>query len=600
VIGPVLYQELLLGGRKRRLHLLRWLCGIALWLQLCFVYSVALGEPPPHVPFPPPAALRLVIASRAHVEVLAWQQFLLILLVTPAFVAGEVTDAKTRGTLGHLLTTDLRSWEILLGKLLAQGLTLAALLSMTLPLLCFSAACGELALAPVLAQVAGMALLIFLLGSVGLLASVWCRNTSDAILTLYGAIFGFFLAAWASRALFDHLALAASTAESTHFYEGLSAAVSGVLRLFGPSYLIEPAWSADGSAEAWQRLLRLTLAWGGVGALCLAVAAWRLRPAYARQLETAGKRKGVISGWRPPPGEEPVLWRELHVEGVAPLASLRRVPRWLVVALVSTGTLLIMGLLYLRGGTAPPSRVMEKYLFHLKVGLVLTGVATLAVGARCATAITREREQGTWEALLLTTMPTRTLIDEKFRAILWAAFPYLLAYAIPALLVALIRGSTDFAPSGPWGGLSALTDVLLTAVWAGGAYLMMSWMAACGLACSARARSSWRSLLTTLGLGYYIGLFLGMIPPVLLSVCLVIPQELAFQGISMYEWGAACFGGLLLVLFSLGLILLRHNLVKTNLQDAEKAILEKERTWAIPEGMVRGPLGGPRQSWPVP
>ena len=33
MIGPVLYQELLLGGRKRRLHLLRWLCGGVLWLQ---------------------------------------------------------------------------------------------------------------------------------------------------------------------------------------------------------------------------------------------------------------------------------------------------------------------------------------------------------------------------------------------------------------------------------------------------------------------------------------------------------------------------------------------------------------------------------------
>src|SRR5262249_33837767 len=181
-----------------------------------------------------------------------------------------------------------------------QGLTLAALLSMTLPLLIFSAACGELALAPVLAQVAGMALLIFLLGSAGLLASVWCRNTSDTILTLYGAIFGFFLAAWGSRALFDHLALAASTAESTRFFEGLSETVSGVLRLFDPSYLIESAWDPAGAAEAWQRLLRLTLAWGGVGALCLAVAAWRVRPPPAPPVGAARERQRGVAGGRPP------------------------------------------------------------------------------------------------------------------------------------------------------------------------------------------------------------------------------------------------------------------------------------------------------------
>jgi ABC-type transport system involved in multi-copper enzyme maturation permease subunit len=604
VIGPVLYQELLLGGRKRRLHLLRWICGALLWLQLCFVYSFALGEPPPHVPSPP-AGLRLVLASRAHVELLAWEQFLLILLVTPAFVAGEVTDAKTRGVLGHLLTTDLRSWEILLGKLLAQGLTLAALLSMTVPLLCFSAVCGDLALGPVFAQVAGMALLIFLLGSAGLLASVWCRNTSDAILTLYGAILGFFLAAWGLRALFEHLALAAATAESTGFFGGLGDLLSGLLRLFDPSYLIEPAWDPAESAEAWRRLLKLTLAWGGTGALCLAAAAWRLRPAYARQLELAGKRRDVISGRRPPPGEEAVLWRELYVEGVAPLDSLRRVPRWLAVGLVSTGTLIGMGLLYLRGDEARSPRVLEKYLFHLKVGLVLTGVAALVVGARCATAITREREQRTWEGLLVTPLSTRTIIDEKFRAILWAAFPYLLAYALPALVLALVRGTADLAlvrsreTAGPLGALYGLTDFLLTAVWVGGAYLMMTWVASCGLASSARARGSWRSLLATFSLGYYVGLFFGVVPPALLGLGVVLHQDLGpafftFTGLG----GLVCCGGLAFASF--GLVWATYGMVKSNLQAATSDILYRERTWAVPEGMVRGPLGGPRDPSPTP
>jgi hypothetical protein len=294
------------------------------------------------------------------------------------------------------------------------------------------------------------------------------------------------------------------------------------------------------------------------------------------------------------------------VEGVAPLASLRRVPRWLAVVLVSTGTLIGMGLLYLRGDETPPPRVMEKYLFHLEVGLVLTAVATLAVGARCATAITREREQGTWEALLLTTLPTRALIDEKFRAILWAAFPYLLAYAIPALVLALIRGAADLAlaggrgAAGSWEGLYGLTDFLLTAIWAGGAYVMMAWVASCGLACSARARGSWRSLLATFGLGYYIGLFFGVVPPALLGLGLVLPQDFGpgfftfFPGV----WGLVCCCGPTFA--SLGLLWVAHGTVKSNLKEAETSILQKERTWAVPEGMVRGPLGGPRDSWPVP
>ena len=44
MIGPVLYQELLLGGRRRRLHLLRWICGGLLWLQFVYLYTGALVQ----------------------------------------------------------------------------------------------------------------------------------------------------------------------------------------------------------------------------------------------------------------------------------------------------------------------------------------------------------------------------------------------------------------------------------------------------------------------------------------------------------------------------------------------------------------------------
>src|SRR5207244_4891266 len=123
-------------------------------------------------------------------------------------------------------------------------------------------------------------------------------------------------------------------------------AVTRTLAVFDPDYLMEPAWAGAGPAAAWGRLLAVALAWGGGGVVCLALACWRLRPAYARQLEAAGRRKRAVQARRPPVGDEPVLWREEHVVGVAPLAGLRRVPRWLGVVLVSLASLAVLGLLY--------------------------------------------------------------------------------------------------------------------------------------------------------------------------------------------------------------------------------------------------------------
>jgi ABC-type transport system involved in multi-copper enzyme maturation permease subunit len=586
VIGTVLYQDLLLGGRRRRLHLLRWICGGILWAQFAYLYTA--GQMAFWRPGDQPGA-GLVLASHAHVRLLAWEQFLLVLVVTPAFVAGELTDAKTSGSLQHLLTTQLRSWEIVLGKLAAQGVILAALLALTFPLLCFSAAGIGMPLVPLVAQVLGMVLLVFLLGAAGLLASVWCRNTSDAILSVYGTILGLLLLAWGLQA-----ALTGQT--------GLAGAVGGaverVLAVFDPGYLMEPAWADAGPAVAWRRLLAVALIWGGGGVVCLALACWRLRPAYARQLEAAGRRKGVAAG-RPPVGDEPVRWREEHVEGVAPLAALRQVPRWLGVTLVSLVTVLVLGLLYAQEAAGPPSTGMAKYLFHLKVGLVVAFAGLLVVGVRSSSAVTREREARTWEALLLSPTVTRKVIEEKFRGILGAARPYLLAYAVPALVLALIHGfaTMPLPASGRWRlnhtPVFGFADFLLAALWLISAYFLMHWVAAAGLACSAGASSSWRSLLLTFGMSGYLGLVMCLLPSLLLGVAIAVSLDsMPHSEVAL----CACFPGLA----SCGFFWLARTAARGSLVEAETAILKAERTWTIPEGLLhenQRPGGARRGEW---
>jgi hypothetical protein len=586
VIGAVLYQNLLLGGRGRRLHLLRWVCGGLLLLQFVILYAAnqaavltAGGQ----------SGAGLVLASHAHVRLLAWEQFLLVLAVTPAFVAGELTDAKASGTLQHLLTTRLRSWEILLGKLAAQGVTMAMLLALTFPLLCFSAAWLGLPLVPLVAQVLGMVLLVFLLGGVALLASVWSRNTSEAILSVYGMILGLLLLAWALQA-----ALAGQTGSAG----AVRGAVTRVLAVFEPDYLMEPAWADAGPAVAWGRLLAVALAWGGGGLVCLALACWRLRPAYARQLEAAGRGKEVVQARRPPVGDEPVLWREEYVEGVASLAALRRVPRWLGVVLVSLVSFTVLGFLYAQRAV---SHADQLYLFQSGLGLVVTLTTAVVVGVRSSSAVSREREASTWEALLLTPLVAHAVIEQKFRGILRAARPYLLAYAVPALGLSLWGGFNIALRAGWWERgasrflLVALTDFLLTVSWLAAAYGMIYCVGTAGLACSARARSSRRSLLAALWQGYGAGGLYCYAQGLVAGLFLWVPFLELFERANL-GWLELPYA-LLLLPASAALLWRARIKTRAQLDAAAGAILKSQPTWTLLDETVREGQRRPGSRW---
>src|SRR5262245_41558424 len=98
MIGAVVHQELLLGSRRNRLHVFRWVS--AGWLILIIFYfyvrfsseqfEYSLQRRPRAVALPEVSACTAVGSRFAEAFVL--QQLLLLLLATPAFVAGAITD----------------------------------------------------------------------------------------------------------------------------------------------------------------------------------------------------------------------------------------------------------------------------------------------------------------------------------------------------------------------------------------------------------------------------------------------------------------------------------------------------------------------------
>ena len=208
-----------------------------------------------------------------------------------------------RGTLQHLLTTDLTTWQIVIGKFLGRMTQLVVLALAGLPLLCLMAPFAGFDLFAILAFAAVAVLPLFAVGAASMLASVWARQTRDAVLGVYAAGGVGFLLIWGIRELALYLG---SIALARHAAERLPAnwvnGLDDTVRYLDPLYVIAPAWAAQQDLGLLgQRLAAALALWSGLGGACLGLAVWRLRKAYIRQLENAGGAKRVSRALGPPP-----------------------------------------------------------------------------------------------------------------------------------------------------------------------------------------------------------------------------------------------------------------------------------------------------------
>jgi ABC-type transport system involved in multi-copper enzyme maturation permease subunit len=505
MLGPIFGAEMMRAGRRGRAHVLRWIYAGWLCLQLAYVFdqthqTVTYGVPPPA----PAPRSKADAAFGVHFrDLVLGQQFILILLVTPAFVAGAVTDEKTRGTLQGLLTAYVTPADVVLGKLAARCTQVGILALTPLPLLALVGQYGGISPEFLVALAAVTALVLFGLGGVSMLASVWCRQTRSAVIATYAGLI-------AATYLLDAAVGAGWLPWQAKGY-------------FDPLRPLDPALDRVDVAEAFRRVGQAALAWGGLGLVTTTLAVWQLRPAYLRQLESRPRTWRFAAGLvaRPRPTRDVIAWKECHVG--------RRVPLWLGLPLTAGLGAAIS--FYLLQGFSP--RWYDRVgLVLMRQGWVVWLLLTLIVGVRCSGSITGERERGTWDGLMTSPLSPGQIVRGKLRGILRGTWPYLFAYWLGAGLLASYMTSANaevilagtaigagigtllavFVPHAVW--WVALGLVLLAVGVEGldraivvGFSILATWLAiyffgAVGLWCSARSQSSWRSLLGTVVLGY--------------------------------------------------------------------------------------------------
>lgn len=525
-IGPnvmlrsVFQHEMLLAGRRQRTHFLRWLYAGFVIVQLVplFLFADSFSD--------------WLIGSgfSGFFERLIVLHFGLIALLTPALVGGAITEEKTSGTLQYLLTAHMSAWEIILGKLLARTYQLVLMSLAGLPLICWFSGFGGVGALPVALLVLSLAM-IFGLASLSILASVWCRQTRTAVLTVY--LMGMIV--FAGGALLSSPRLGALA-------DGLNP-----LR----------ALAMENGTLDWRFVGYGVLGWSVVGSCCLVIAMMRLRGAYLRQLRHVARKAWLW--WpmrRPRLRNNPVVWREQHVVGIVP--GFGRWPRWLgclAVAMLVTfsygwflqrampantslvnhvrhGRLAELRAAALRGGP----RITAVFFWH---GCALLVITSLVVAIRASGSITSEREHATWASLLQTPLTTRSVVRGKYWGIIWACAPYLVVAAIVALLWSILVGTVGA------GFVASSSAIFWTLLWFVGAALTIPFVGAVGIWCSARSCNSWISLANTVGLCYLVWMALS-IPVAIVMMFLQLMLEVIVEFIAWManneslsiSWGA--------------------------------------------------------------
>jgi ABC-type transport system involved in multi-copper enzyme maturation permease subunit len=189
IFGPVLFYDLVRTARRIRFMVVRTIYALVLAVILMWLGFLFLVEDPGF------DSNRMGRMAQGYFYVFMMIQFVVVVILTPAYVAGAVAEEKERKTLEFILATDLRNREIILGKFVSRVFNLSFLLLAGLPIISFLQFLGGVDPGLVFAGFLATALTMFSLAGLSILNSVWCRRARDAIVLSYLGFLVYYLLA---------------------------------------------------------------------------------------------------------------------------------------------------------------------------------------------------------------------------------------------------------------------------------------------------------------------------------------------------------------------------------------------------------------------
>ena len=409
-LGPVFVYEWLTAARRWQMYALRAIFVGLLFLAVLIVWLERVA------PQPPGGTMDRTAHARVG-EALFYAFFGTLLSVTlllaPGATAGAVCLDKARGTMLHLLVTDLSAAEIVFGKLAARLLPLFGLVLASVPVLSLCLWLGGIDPEAMLVAYAVTVGTAVLGSALAFLLSVWGRKTHEVLLVTY---------------LFEVLFLLAYPI--TIGLDGLwkRTWLSPYFAWANPFQLAFSPYLFRGATDPTDLTIFLSFCFG-VGAACALLSVATIRRMTVRQTSRPQRRRRRLLPWLRRPrwltprlDTNPVFWREWHRQ--RPSRWVRIV--WAVYAVVAVvGTAVVVYLAIIRASRGEFGAIISA--FQVCIGLLLASVAAV-------TSLSEERVHGSLDVLLATPLPTWSIIWGKwrgaFRIVPWLA-------VLPAINVAL-------------------------------------------------------------------------------------------------------------------------------------------------------------------
>ena len=425
--------------------------------------------------------------------IVIWFQGIVILLLTPAFVAGTIAEDRQRKVLSYLLASPLSGAEIVLSKPAARLVNLLVLVAVGLPVVSIAMFLGGVDPEAVWLCYGISFSTLYLLAAISILVSAFSPRPRDAIPRAY-----LIELVWLVLPFLDwQCALAGGslgrvTSEVRPITEWIMDSSPAVL-LFR-----NPLFNGAGRAKLgvpwliWLQLIQ--------GTLLIAWSTARLRPVEQGSRLWGLDWLGRPSAEKPcrlfprrPCGDAPMIWKECN--GMLSSQSLLRTMCLICLIVAADGGLgywihllgvpafqEVMAYGYGSTGTQAARNALSTSLRFLTPCLYM--LMALLLGAGAATGITMEREKDTWTSLTVTPLDGEQILTGKILGALWR-IRGLLAALLFVWLTGLICGAVH-----PLGFLLAIvvTSIDLAFIAALGTYLSM------------RSKSSVRAAIATVAI----------------------------------------------------------------------------------------------------
>jgi ABC-type transport system involved in multi-copper enzyme maturation permease subunit len=364
---------------------------------------------------------------------LSFVQITLICVLTPLFMAGAIAQEANQRTWEILLTTPLNRVQIVVGNLAGRLFFVLALLVAALPLMIATQLFGGVPPSAIWGCFAISACTALAVGAVAVFLSISLSAGKRSVFVFYSVVVVYLLATWAVDGAVRQPVAPGAAASSTTVLTPANPFLAMESLLLPSTYAAPAVGDAGWLRSQWMgHPVRSYCLVTSAGAMALlAAGAWSVRSLGSRAVRTPWWRRSARASGEGEGraamrvGTNPIAWRERSLRGTSGLAI---AGRW---GFVAGGVLAGVAIPVLHRAGAIGTDVFRSALLSLTTAE--TAVILLTAINMSATAVSREREDGSLDIVLTTPIQPGPYLAGKLQGLIQFLGPML---AVPTVTLA--------------------------------------------------------------------------------------------------------------------------------------------------------------------